>query len=109
MEDTSQNQNTQENQGNEEVKVDPVESMMKFSMKNKKGDSVKEVWDFWDKQPVPKFNSAEIKEEDIGAIDINADVDAERKEPFNLPKSHIWYEMNINKDEELTKVRIKSY
>jgi len=104
MEDTSKKQNNEENQGNEETNAEPVENMMKFSKRQKKGDAKKDVWDFWDKQPVPKFNSAEIKEEDIGAIDKSTDLEAERKEPYNLPKSHIWYELNINKDEELTKV-----
>jgi hypothetical protein len=106
MEDTSKNQNTAEKVEKEETNTVPVDSMMKFIKKDRKGDSIKEVWDFWDKQPVPKFNSAEIKEEDIGPIDINSNIETERKEPFNLPKGHVWYELNINKDEELTKVNI---
>ena len=104
MEDTSKNQNTDEKKENEETNSVPTENMMKFSRRDKKGDAIKEVWDFCDKQPVPKFNSSEIKEEDIGPIDKNTNLEAERKEPFNLPKNHVWYELNINKEEELTKV-----
>lgn len=105
MEDTSKNQNTNEKIENVETTSATTENMMKFVRRDKKGDAIKDVWDFWDKQPVPKFNSGEIKEEDIGPIDKNANVETERKESYNLPKNHSWFELNINKDEELTRVR----
>jgi glycylpeptide N-tetradecanoyltransferase len=78
-----------------------------FKMKKNKTELVKENYKFWDTQPVPKIKSDDSDE--IGPLDENNDVEKERKEPFKLPNTFSWYDIDINSSSDLTKVKIKRY
>jgi glycylpeptide N-tetradecanoyltransferase len=76
---------------------------MSFNRKRKVDDEElkKKERKFWGTQPVPKF-SDEVT--NIGPIDTNNDVENEQKEPYNLPKGYIWYDIDIHNSEDLNKV-----
>jgi len=69
--------------------------------KNKKSNDVKDIYKFWDTQPVPKIkDSVEL----IGPIDDKNDWDAVRKEPLKLPEKYYWNDININDKKDLRMV-----
>lgn len=75
-----------------------------FKQKINKSEQVKDKYKFWDTQPVPKIKSEDTDE--IGPLDTNNDVEKERKEPLNLPATFSWSDIDINNNNDLTKVII---
>lgn len=74
-----------------------------FKMRKNKSEKTKENYKFWDTQPVPKLKSDDSDE--IGPLDENNDIDKERKEPFKLPNTFSWYDIDITNSGDLTKVK----
>ncbi len=118
MEDTNKKQdnNTNNNEKTEETEIFENQSSSEylnalkevlFKKRNNKSEQVKTEYKFWDTQPVPKIKSDET--EDVGSIETNNDVEKERKEPLKLPASYSWYDVDINSDTDLTRVRYKNY
>ena len=62
---------------------------------NKKSEIIKDSYKFWDTQPVPSFKS-EKNNSFIGPIDKIKTIDDIKKEPFNLPNSFEWVDIDIN-------------
>jgi len=56
---------------------------------------------FWDTQPVPALNedTDAMPTESSGPID-PPDIDKVRKQPYNLPDSFMWSDVNLDKEEE---------
>lgn len=119
MEDTSKDKNknnTNENdkENNTENKEgenfsnlsqqDSINSLKEALFKHKinKSEQVKENYKFWDTQPVPKIKSEDTDE--IGPLDTNNDVEKERKEPLKLPPTFSWSDIDINNNNDLTRV-----
>ena len=65
---------------------------------------IKNEYKFWDTQPVPKIKSEDSTE--IGPINLENDLEKERKDPLKLPASFSWYDIDINKDTDLTNVNL---
>jgi hypothetical protein len=111
MEDTRK-EKKEEDSDNEKLIEDMSRMLngggMTFNKKKKveEEDLKKRVGRFWGSQPVPQFLGKEITEKDIGPIDKNNDLEAESKEPVFLPKGYSWYDIDINNDEDLTKVNL---
>lgn len=108
MEDTSKGKNSKPKEEDEEkMKKEAMDELNKMIFKKSGGkkDENKEEWQFWDKQPVPKLKSFDVKDEDIGPIEKDNDVEKERKEPYPLPKNCSWYNLDINDTKDLTTVR----
>jgi glycylpeptide N-tetradecanoyltransferase len=116
MEDTSkQNKKGLENNDNQEITnteeenkatnkaMEEIRQMLYSQKKNKKGEQIKDSYKFWDTQPVPKINSED--QDTVGPIETDNDVEKERKEPYPLPKGFTWWDVDINKDSDLTKVK----
>lgn len=103
-ESNDQNINSSDNQAMEEVK-----QMLFNQSKTKKGEQVKENYRFWDTQPVPKILSEDTDQ--IGPLDTENSIEKERKEPYSLPAGFQWWDVDINKDSDLTTVtfKLKSY
>lgn len=113
MEDTSKNNlnnpdtenieqtETLENTSNNEY-INAMKEVL-FKNRNNKSEQVKNEYKFWDTQPVPKIKSEDSTE--IGPIDLENDLEKERKDPLKLPASFSWYDIDINKDTDLTKVK----
>lgn len=72
-----------------------------FNKKFKKGEHIKDVYKFWDTQPVTNFKEETVK---LGPIDDKNDLEAVRKEPLALPKDFIWQDIDIKNKKELTQV-----
>jgi len=117
MEDTSNNKdntttNTNENQDTAEnfenqSNADYLNTLKEvlFKKKNNRSEQVKSEYKFWDTQPVPKIKSDESS--DVGPIEIDNDLEKERKEPLKLPASYSWYDVDINNDSDLSQVKFK--
>jgi len=114
MEDTSKNQENTNNTNENQDQIENFENQnnsdylntlkeVLFKKRNNKSEQVKTEYKFWDTQPVPKIKSEDSTE--IGPIDIENDLEKERKEPLKLPASFSWYEVDINNDSDLTKVK----
>lgn len=73
-----------------------------FHKNQKRGEKVKDVYDFWDNQPVPSFKLDKVV--DIGPIDAKNDLDAVRKEPYKLPNNFSWHDIDIKDKKELQTV-----
>lgn len=114
MEDTN-NQNIKESEDNSNNLIetteeqtgankamDEIRQLLFNQKKNKKGEQIKEEYKFWDTQPVPKINSED--NDLIGPINTENDIDKEKKEPYNLPTGFSWWDVDINKDSDITKV-----
>ncbi len=106
MEDTSNKPDS-----NNEKLIEDMSKMLTMGMTYNRKKKVDEedlkskVRKFWGTQPVPQFKGEEITESDIGPIDTNTDLEKEQKEPYNLPKGYVWYDVDINNNNDLTKVR----
>jgi hypothetical protein len=94
--------NKDNNQGNDEDMQNLLKQML-FKNNIKKGEQVKDIYKFWDTQPVPRMDSEEATE--VGPIISENDIEVERKEPYNLPTGYIWYDIDIHDDKELTMVK----
>lgn len=116
MEDTNKDKKNNENNNEEDENnkqeetgdqssemMDSIKQMLFKGGNGRKGDQVKESYRFWDTQPVPKITSDNTTE--IGPIEVDNDVEKERKEPYALPKGFSWWDVDINKDSDLTLVR----
>ena len=119
MEDTSKANKSSENNINEDIPneklIDDMSKMlsqggMTFNRRRRtdEEEAKSKVRKFWGTQPVPQFQGDEITEADIGPIDTNMDLEKEQKEPFNLPKGYIWYDIDINSNTDLTRVIISN-
>lgn len=115
MEDTNKNSNSKNDSNQDGVNEKLIEDMgkmltssMTFNRKKKYDEEEikNKVRKFWGTQPVPQFQGESITENDIGPIDHNCDVKKEQKEPFNLPKGYIWYDVDIHNPAEITKVNL---
>lgn len=73
-----------------------------FNKKFKKGEHIKDVYKFWDTQPVTNFKEPTLK---IGPIDDKNDLEAVRKEPLALPKNFFWQDIDIKNKKDLQQVR----
>lgn len=73
-----------------------------FNKKFKKGEQIKDIYKFWDTQPVTNFKEESSK---LGPIDDKNDLDAVRKEPLALPKNFFWQDIDIKNKKELTQVK----
>jgi glycylpeptide N-tetradecanoyltransferase len=112
----SNNSNTDSNNlnsegGNNEKLIEDMSKMlnmngMTFNKKKKTNEEEMKtkVRKFWGTQPVPQFQGEEITESDLGPFDKDTDVEKEQKEPFNLPKGYIWYDIDINNSGDLNKL-----
>lgn len=114
MEKLDNTDNKDKIETNQEEKIEnskeEVDEMMKqigdmmYNNNNvKKGEQHKDTYKFWDTQPVPKFNS-EIENE--GPLDNKNDLEAVRKEPYNLPKNFNWHDIDIKNKKELKQVSL---
>ncbi|ESO02889.1 hypothetical protein HELRODRAFT_81102, partial [Helobdella robusta] len=56
-------------------------------------EAKKKHYQFWDTQPVPKFDE---KIEEHGPIDVEKTIDEIRKEPYSLPAGFVWDNVDIN-------------
>jgi glycylpeptide N-tetradecanoyltransferase len=105
MEDTSKN-----SESNNEKMIEDMSKMLTMGMtyNRKKRINEEEMKNremrFWGTQPVPQFKGQEITESDIGPIDLNTDLEKEQKEAYNLPKGYAWYDVDINNNNDLTKL-----
>ncbi len=113
MEDTSTTKNKTTNSEDAEngKLIEDMSKMlsmggMTFNRKKKMNDEelMNKERRFWGTQPVPQFKD-EVKEEDLGPIDENTDLEKEQKEPFNLPKGYKWYDVDIHSESDLTRVK----
>jgi glycylpeptide N-tetradecanoyltransferase len=109
MEDTSKNTTHEQEEENfsELNQKDNLHSLKDalFKLKKNKSEQVKDNYKFWDTQPVPKIKSDDSDE--IGPLDENNDIEKERKEPFKLPNTFSWYDIDINNSNDLSKVKIR--
>jgi hypothetical protein len=115
MEDSNKNSNSKNDSNQEGVNEKLIEDMgkmlnssMTFNRKKKYDEEEikNKVRKFWGTQPVPQFQGESITENDIGPIDSNCDVKKEQKEPYNLPKGYMWYDVDIHNPVEITKVKL---
>lgn len=115
MEDTSKNQEIKQNENETQDQANAFENQTNseylktlkdvlFKKRANKSEQVKNEYKFWDTQPVPKIKSDESS--DLGPIEGENDVEKERKEPLKLPASYSWYDLDINDDNELKRVKI---
>jgi glycylpeptide N-tetradecanoyltransferase len=104
--DKDQNKNGEENDFNNISHQESVNSLKEALFKHKinKSEQIKENYKFWDTQPVPKIKSEDTDE--VGPLDTNNDVENERKEPLKLPPTFSWSDIDINNNNDLTKVII---
>jgi glycylpeptide N-tetradecanoyltransferase len=88
----------------EESNTEILQSLnqMLFKSGQRKGDQVKENYKFWDTQPVPKITSLDTNE--VGPLDTENDIEKEKQEPYKLPSNFSWYDVDINNNNDLTKL-----
>lgn len=87
----------------EEIKNFKEMNELLFNKKFKKGEQIKDVYKFWDTQPVTNFKEESVK---LGPIDDKNDLEAVRKEPLALPKNFFWQDIDIKNKKELTQVNL---
>lgn len=99
-------EDTNKDKPNEESNTEILQSLnqMLFKSGQRKGDQIKDNYKFWDTQPVPKITSQECSE--IGPIDTENDIEKERQEAYKLPSNFTWYDVDINDNNDLTKVKL---
>jgi len=68
---------------------------------NDKNQEEKENFKFWKTQPVPALDE-EVKED--GPIEADTPYDQIKKEPYSLPDSFTWCNVNIDDEKELTEL-----
>jgi len=59
--------------------------------------------DFWDTQPVPKFDAADPTSSEEGPME-EKHVDEVQKEPYALPNDFYWVSMEVTDEEELKEI-----
>lgn len=105
--DNTNKEANNDNNNEEDVKnqLKDLEEISNFiSFKNKDSNKVKDQYKFWDTQPVPSFKENKLEE---GPINNENKLDKVRKEPYNLPKSFEWKDIDIKNKDDLKLVSIK--